>query len=106
MAEDRIELEEESDEAFASRVKYLKVPRNAVRDFLERLSPGRKCGFCEHGIYEVAPAPTGGTAGILSSPVPYLKGLGVWFYTATCNACGDTRFFHANKVRKLMSEPH
>ncbi|MCE1009311.1 hypothetical protein [Pseudomonas monteilii] len=98
--------DEAEDEFFQERVRNLKIPRNALRDFMERLRPGRQCEFCKQGVYEAAPAPEGGTAGILSTPVPYIKGLGVWFYSATCNTCGDTRFFHANKVRKLMSEPH
>lgn len=107
MADDDQSLDDEAeDEFFKERVRNLKIPRNALRDFMERLRPGRQCEFCKQGVYEAAPAPEGGTAGILSTPVPHIKGLGVWFYSATCNTCGDTRFFHANKVRKLMSEPH
>ena len=98
--------DEVEDELFKRRVRNLKIPRNALRDFMERLRPGRQCEFCKQGVYEAAPAPEGGTAGLLSTTVPHIKGLGVWFYSATCNTCGDTRFFHANKVRKLMSEPH
>lgn len=93
-------------ELLETRANKLKVPREAFQDFMERMRPGRGCSFCEDGIYHAAPAPSGGTTGIVATPVPYLKGLGVWFYSATCDTCGDTRFFHANHVRSAMGDDH
>ena len=55
--------DEAEDEFFKERVRNLKIPRNALRDFMERLRPGRQCEFCKQGVYEAAPAPEGGTRG-------------------------------------------
>lgn len=107
MADDQERPAESADgEVIEARARKLRVPRNALRDYLERMRPGRRCSFCEKGTYEAVPAPTGGTAGLLSTPVPYIKGLGIWFYSASCDVCGDTRLFHANHVREAMSEEH
>ncbi|MFJ2526237.1 hypothetical protein ACIOWB_24235 [Pseudomonas capeferrum] len=100
------ENEATEEELLSARVKRLQVPREALRDYLDRMRPGRRCTFCETGLYEAAPAPNGGTAGLVSTPVPHISGLGVWFYSATCTICGDTRLFHANMVRNAMSEEH
>jgi len=106
MSGDTEENDQKRDEEFESQVKRLQVPRDALQGFLDRLRGDLKCSFCTTGTYEVAPAPSGGTAGMLSCPVPHIKGLGAWFYSASCSDCGNTQFFLANRARRLMSEPH
>lgn len=86
--------------------KALKVPKDAFEGFLERMRPGRTCSFCSSGKYQVAPSPTGETAGVVATPVPNLPKIGVWFFAASCDFCGDTRFFHTGISFKAMSSDH
>ncbi len=86
--------------------KALKVPIEAVINFLDRLNPGSKCDFCKTGEYGVVPAPSGGTAGVVATPVPNVQHLGVWFYFATCTTCGHTIFFSAPMVHRAMATDH
>ncbi len=86
--------------------KALKVPVSAVIGYLNRIAPDSKCSFCGTGEYGVVPAPSGGTAGVVSSPVPNVQNLGVWFYFATCTKCGHTVFFNAPLVLREMTKDH
>lgn len=94
---------EATGDAEVSKHKALKVPIDAFESYLERMRPGRKCVFCTQGIYQVAPSPVGGTAGVVATPVPNVAKLGVWFFVATCDVCGDTKFFHAGQAFAGMS---
>lgn len=86
--------------------KALKIPKDALEGFLSLMRPGRTCTFCSSGKYQVAPAPTGGTAGVVATPVPNLAKIGVWFFAASCDFCGDTRFFHTGITLKAMVRDH
>lgn len=83
--------------------KMAKVPLQALEDYLERMRPGRSCVFCAGGIYNPAPSPKGGTAGVVATPAANVAKVGVWFFAATCNQCGDTRFFHAPQTYRAMA---
>lgn len=86
-----------------SNHKALKVPLDALESYLERVRPGRLCGFCSAGVYQAAPSPSGGTAGVVATPVPNVAKVGAWFFVATCSMCGDTRFFHAGRTMTAMA---
>ncbi|MEE4332276.1 hypothetical protein V2J70_02145 [Pseudomonas alliivorans] len=86
--------------------KALKVPADALIDYLNRVAPDNKCSFCGVGEYGVVPAPTGGTAGVIATPVPNIRHLGVWFFFATCTTCSHTVFFNAPLAMKKMAEEH
>lgn len=98
------DVPEEADES--ADHEALKVPKDTFEDFLDRMRPGRICSFCSSGEYQVAPAPTGGTAGVVATPVPNLAKIGVWFFAASCDFCGDTRFFHTGISLKAMERDH
>lgn len=98
-----VDASDAGEDSGATEHKALKVPLEAFRDYLERMRPGRKCTFCTSGTYEVAPSPAGGTAGVVATPVPNVAKLGVWFFVATCDACGDTRFFHTGQAYTAMT---
>ncbi len=90
----------------AAQERALKVPIDAVIGFLNRISPNCKCSFCGVGDYGVVPGPSGGTAGVVATPVPNVQHLGVWFYFAICTSCGHTIFFSAPAVLKAMTTDH
>ncbi|WP_162884126.1 hypothetical protein [Pseudomonas protegens] len=71
------------------------VPLQLLVSYLEQMRPGRSCVFCSGGVYNPAPSPAGKTAGVIATPSANIAKVGVWFFIATCNQCGDTRFFHA-----------
>ncbi len=98
---------EDQYEKNRERIKPFKVTIDAVRGFLERIRQGLVCEFCRDGVYDVAPYPTDqGLAGIIATPVPDMQNLGAWFYAATCNKCGDSRFFHAHTALAAMRSEH
>jgi predicted nucleic-acid-binding Zn-ribbon protein len=80
----------------------LKVPVQAVVDYLNRIDKDGKCTFCHVGDYGVIPSPSGGTASVVAAPVPNVQHLGVWFFVATCMNCGHTIFFNARHVLAAM----
>jgi len=80
----------------------LKVPVEAVVDYLNRVNKDSKCTFCNTGDYGVIPSPSGGTASVVAAPVPNIQHLGVWFFLATCMDCGHTIFFNARHVLAKM----
>lgn len=94
---------EATGDAEISRGKALKVPLAAFEAYLDRMRPGRKCVFCSNGTYQVAPSPAGGTAGVVATPVPNVAKIGVWFFVATCDLCGDTKLFHAGRTYAAMT---
>jgi len=83
--------------------RALKVPGDALVDYLNRMSPDNKCSFCYEGEYAVVPGTGGSTAGVVATPVPHVQHLGVWFYLATCRRCGHTVFFNAPFVLAAMA---
>lgn len=82
------------------------VPLERLQEYLNRMRPGLKCGFCRDGIYEAVAAPKGGTAGVIATPAANIKKVGAWFYPITCNHCGDTRLFHAPQAYQAMAAEH
>jgi len=94
---------EAAGDAEVSKNKALKVPLDAFESYLERMRPGRACVFCAEGKYQVAPSPAGGTAGVVATPVPNVARIGVWFFVATCDFCGDTKLFHAGRTYAAMT---
>ena len=97
-------LSEDGESLTESEDKAVKVPADAVVEYLNRISPGNKCSFCKKGEYGVIPGPAGGTAGVVATPVPHVQHLGVWFYIATCTRCGHTALFNTAFVLKAMTE--
>lgn len=85
--------------------KALKVPGQALVDFLNRVAPGNKCCFCNRGEYDVISAPTGGgVAGVVATPVPNVQHLGIWFFVASCDNCGHTALFNSKEVLDSMAK--
>ncbi|WP_152690448.1 hypothetical protein [Pseudomonas fluorescens] len=84
--------------------KISTVQLKFFEDYLERMRPGRSCAFCSEGIYKPAPSPKGRTAGVIATPSANIAKVGVWFFIATCNKCGDTRFFHAPQTYDSIAE--
>lgn len=85
--------------------KALKVPGQALVDFLNRVAPGNKCCFCSRGEYDVISAPTGGNvAGVVATPVPNVQHLGIWFFVASCDNCGHTALFNSKEVLESMTK--
>lgn len=103
--------EEDNDELAQSpstirKQKIARVPLQSFEDYLERMRPGRSCCFCTGGTYIPAPSPQGGTAGVVATPAPNVAKIGVWFFAATCDKCGDTRLFHAPLAYDSMMSEH
>lgn len=98
-----VDANDAGENSAATENKALKVPLEAFKAYLERMRPGRKCTFCADGTYQVAPSPAGGTAGVVATPVPNVAKIGVWFFVATCDVCGDTRIFHAGRTFAAMT---
>lgn len=73
-------------------------------DYLNSKNEDATCSFCKHGDYGIASDPSGECAPLVSTPVPHVKGLGMWLYSASCLNCGHTIFFHAPFVASKILE--
>lgn len=78
--------------------KELKVTPAQLVKYLNDTNESAKCSYCGTGDYGVSSDPTGEIASIVATPVPHVKGLGLWLYTAVCTNCGHVVFFHAPTV--------
>lgn len=99
-------VEGESTSGAGRKEKMTQVPLERLQEYLDRMKPGLACGFCKNGTYKAVPAPKGDTAGLIATPSANIKKVGAWFYPATCNRCGDTRFFHAPQAYQAMAKEH
>lgn len=79
-----------------------RVSPNEFVDFLNRISPGNKCGFCLEGEYGVSSSPDGRHTALVVSPVPTSPGVGLWSFIASCQRCGHIAMFDAARVSKLV----
>lgn len=75
--------------------KALSVTPAMLTEYLNSINKDATCSFCKHGDYGIASDPSGECAPLVSTPVPHVKGLGMWLYSASCLNCGHTIFFHA-----------
>lgn len=73
----------------------LSVTPVMLTEYLNSINKDATCLFCKHGDYGIASDPSGECAPIVATPVPHVKGLGMWLYSASCMNCGHTIFFHA-----------
>lgn len=87
----RLQTESEKNDI---RAELLVTPLQ-LHEFLNAKNADVKCSFCGVGDYGIAADPTGEMAPLVSTPVPHVKGLGLWLYTAACMNCGHVVFFHA-----------
>lgn len=78
--------------------KELSVTAQQLVDYLNTVNESAKCSFCGVGDYAVPSDPTGTTASLVATPVPHVKGIGLWLYTAVCANCAHVVFFHAPAV--------
>lgn len=74
--------------------RVLQVTRGNFLEYLNSVNADATCGFCG-GDYGVSSDPSGEGAPLVATPVPHVKGLGLWLYTVSCMKCGHTLFFHA-----------
>lgn len=85
--------------------KELRVTAHQLVDYMNEMNASAKCSFCGVGEYGVPSDPTGATASIVATPVPHVKGIGLWLYTAVCGNCAHVIFFHAPGVStKLLKD--
>lgn len=73
-------------------------------NYLNSINADATCSFCKHGDYGIASDPRDEYAPVVSTPVPNVKGLGMWLYSASCLNCGHTIFFHAPFVASKILE--
>lgn len=73
----------------------LSVSPSMFLEYLNSINRDAMCSFCTKGDYAIASDPSGDCAPLVATPVPHVKGLGLWLYTASCMNCGHTIFFHA-----------
>ena len=83
--------------------KEYQVTPQLFMEYLKRINPDAVCSFCG-GDFGVAADPTGKIAPIVATPVPHVKGLGIWLYTASCVNCGHSIFFNAPFVASQVLE--
>lgn len=78
--------------------KELKVTAQQFVDYLNEINESAKCSYCGVGEYGVPSDPSGVSASLVATPVPHVKGIGLWLYTAVCGNCSHVIFFHAPGV--------
>ena len=84
--------------------KTLEVTPEQFVGYLNSIAPESTCTFCS-GEWGVSSTPDGKTAAFVAAQVPNHKGVGVWFFIASCVDCGNSMFFNAGHVtRKIKGE--
>lgn len=84
--------------------KERRVSAGMLVEFLNRVAPGAKCSFCGTGEYAVPSDPSGECASMVATPIPHMKSVGLWLYTAVCQNCAHVVFFHAPMVASQIIE--
>lgn len=85
--------------------RELSVSPLMFTEYLNSINKDATCTFCNQGDYGIAADPSGECAPLVATPVPHVKGVGMWLYSASCMNCGHTIFFHAPFVAsKIMDK--
>lgn len=85
-----------------TKLKALQVTAEDFVNYMNSFGEAIRCSYCGTGDYGVAPDPAGKGTAMVATPVPNFKGVGVWFYPATCQSCGHTIFFSASFVSRQI----
>lgn len=75
-----------------------RVSADMLVAYLNKVAPHSRCAFCGEGEYAIPSDPTGESASMVATPIPHMKSVGLWLYTAVCRNCANVVFFHAPMI--------
>lgn len=91
-----------------TRVKTLDVTMKIFMEYIDNIEKKNgdiKCPACSGTLWGISHSETDPSKpAILTTPLPFSKGRGMWAFPLICSSCGFVITFEASKVVSILEE--